>query len=56
MKQFEAPYYSEDQMAELEEKDLQFPYSDKYLTYDSIKRQYPSSWLGVILPLLFGFF
>lgn len=40
MKQFEAPYYSEDQMAELEEKDIQFPYSDKYLTYDSVKRQY----------------
>ena len=40
MKQFKAPYYSEEQMAELEEKDLQFPYSDKYLTYDSVKRQY----------------
>ena len=40
MKLFQAPYYSEEMITELEEKDLQFPYSDKYLTYDSVKRQY----------------
>lgn len=40
MKLYEAPFYTDEQLAELDEKAIQFPYSDKYLTYNSAKRQY----------------
>lgn len=39
-KLYQAPIYTDGQLEELEEKDLSFPYSDKYMTYDSQKRQY----------------
>lgn len=39
-KLFKAPYYTETQIEEMEEKDMFFPYSSKYMRYDSIKRQY----------------
>lgn len=39
-KLYKAPFYTEEQLEELEENEMCFPYSDKYLTYDSIKRQY----------------
>jgi len=37
---YEAPIYTEEQILEMEEKDMQFPFSSKYMVYDSIKRQY----------------
>ncbi len=37
---YEAPYYSEEQLFKIDEKDLKFPFSSKYLSYDSVKRQY----------------
>lgn len=37
---YEAPYYTEEQIEEMEEKDMKFPYSDKYMVYDGLKRQY----------------
>lgn len=39
-KVFNAPYYTEEEIAELDEKDMTFPFSSKYMKYDSIKRQY----------------
>lgn len=39
-KMFIAPFYSEEQLEELDEKALTFPYSSKYMTYNSLKRQY----------------
>jgi len=39
-KLFQAPRYTEEQLAELEENELSFPYSSKYMTYNSLKRQY----------------
>lgn len=39
-KLFKAPFYNEEQIEEMEEKDMCFPYSSKYMRYDSIKRQY----------------
>lgn len=39
-KLFNAPFYTESQIEELEEKDMKFPFSDKYMRYDSVKRQY----------------
>ena len=35
-----APYYTEEQIEEMEERDMKFPYSDKYMVYDGLKRQY----------------
>jgi len=35
-----APYYDEEQIESLEEKDMIFPYSSMYMKYDSLKRQY----------------
>ena len=37
---FKAPVYTEEQMQEMEEKDMVFPFSSKYMKYDSVKRQY----------------
>lgn len=39
-KMFKVPYYTEEQIEELDEKDMIFPFSSKYMTYDPIKRQY----------------
>lgn len=39
-KLYEAPFYTEDEVQEMEEKDMSFPYSSKYMRYDSLKRQY----------------
>ncbi len=39
-KLFKAPTYTEVQIEEMEEKDMVFPFSSKYMRYDSIKRQY----------------
>lgn len=39
-KLFQAPSYQEHELEELEEKDLQFPFSSEYMTYNSLKRQY----------------
>lgn len=37
---YKAPFYTEEQIEEMEEKQMTFPYSNKYLRYDSVKRQY----------------
>lgn len=37
---YQAPIYTDGQLEEMDEKDLCFPYSDKYMTYNSQKRQY----------------
>ena len=37
---YKAPIYTESQIFEMEEKDMQFPFSSKYMEYDSVKRQY----------------
>lgn len=37
---YEAPFYTEEQIEQMEEKDMHFPYSTKYMKYDSVKRQY----------------
>lgn len=39
-KSFKAPFYTEEQIEEMDEKDMSFPYSNKYLRYDGVKRQY----------------
>lgn len=39
-KLYQAPIYTEEQIEELEEKEMHFPYSSKYLVYNSLKRQY----------------
>ena len=39
-KLFNAPTYTEEQIEELEEREMVFPYSSKYMKYDSVKRQY----------------
>lgn len=39
-KLYEPPVYTEEEIVELEEKDMQFPFSSKYMKYDPIKRQY----------------
>lgn len=37
---YDVPFYNEEQIIQIEEKDLQFPFSSKHLKYDSVKRQY----------------
>ena len=37
---YQAPIYTEEQILEMEEKDMKFPFSSKYMVYDSVKRQY----------------
>lgn len=39
-KLYDVPYYDEEQIKILEEKEMQFPYSSLYMKYDSLKRQY----------------
>lgn len=39
-KLYKAPYYSEEEIEKLNEEDMMFPFSSKYMRYDSIKRQY----------------
>ncbi len=39
-KLYKAPFYTQEQIEEMEENQITFPYSDKYLRYDSVKRQY----------------
>ena len=40
MLNFVAPFYDDMELDSKSEKDLIFPYSDKYMRYDSLKRQY----------------
>lgn len=40
MIRFKAPFYTEEQLNAMEEKDLFFPFSTQYMRYDSVKRQY----------------
>ena len=37
---YQAPIYTEEQIEEMEEKDMMFPFSSKYMVYNSLKRQY----------------
>ena len=37
---FSAPTYTEEELAAIDEKDLTFPFSSKYMVYDGVKRQY----------------
>lgn len=37
---YKAPIYTEEQIEEMDEKDMHFPFSSKYMVYDSVKRQY----------------
>jgi len=39
-KLFKAPIYTEEQIEEMEEKDMVFPFTSKYMKYNSLKRQY----------------
>lgn len=39
-KLYKAPYYTEKQIEEMEEDEMLFPFSNKYMRYDEIKRQY----------------
>lgn len=39
-KLYKAPFYTEEQVEVMEEKDVQFPFSSKYMKYDSEKQQY----------------
>lgn len=39
-KLFEAPFYTEENLDAIDEQELIFPYSDIYMKYDSLKRQY----------------
>lgn len=37
---FEAPFYTEKELKEMDESKLTFPFSTKYMRYDELKRQY----------------
>ena len=37
---YKAPFYTEEQIEELDENEMSFPFSSKYMRYDSLKRQY----------------
>lgn len=37
---YKAPFYTDEQIVDMEEKDMHFPFSSKYMRYDSVKRQY----------------
>lgn len=39
-KMFKAPFYTEDQIREMAEENMQFPFSNIYMKYDETKRQY----------------
>lgn len=40
MEVYEAPFYTQEQLAELDEKDIHFPFSDKDATYVGLDHQY----------------
>ena len=40
MERYEAPYYTEEQLAELTESEIHFPFSDKDATYVGLDHQY----------------
>lgn len=37
---FEAPYYTNEELSQMDEKDIVYPFSDEDMVYDSVKRQY----------------
>ena len=37
---YKAPYYTEEQLEEMEERDIKHPFTSKYMRYCGIKRQY----------------
>lgn len=37
---FEAPFYTEKELKEMDERELTFPFSTKYMRYDGVKQQY----------------
>lgn len=39
-KEYKAPFYTEDEIESLQEVDMHYPYSCKYMRYDGKKRQY----------------
>ncbi len=39
-KLYQAPFYTVEELERLEEQEIHFPYSDRYMEYDSLKRQY----------------
>lgn len=39
-KLYQAPFYTVEELERLEEQEIHFPYSDRYMKYDSLKRQY----------------
>ena len=39
-KLYKAPEYTEDEIEAMQEDEMSFPYTDKYMRYDSVKRQY----------------
>ncbi len=39
-KYYSEPFYTEEQIHEMEEKDMSFPFSNKYMKYSGLKRQY----------------
>lgn len=40
LKLYQAPFYTVEELERLEEQEIHFPYSCKYMKYDSLKRQY----------------
>ena len=39
-KLYQAPFYTVEELERLEEQEIHFPYSDRYMEYDSLKKQY----------------
>ncbi len=39
-KLYQAPFYTVEELERLEEQEIHFPYRDRYMEYDSLKRQY----------------
>ena len=37
---FQAPIYTKEQLTQLNENEIQYPYSDEYMVYDGLKHQY----------------
>ena len=37
---FEAPFYTEEELKQIDESELTFPFSTKYMRYDGVKQQY----------------
>ena len=40
MAKFKAPFYTQSQIDAMDEKDIEFPFSDKWMKYDEDKQQY----------------